>query len=463
MNTRSTRSTGPGHRGRLLLLALASICALQLAGIGEARAQLLYNASLTVRGQYNSNVFASQQLGLGQDFVTELEPSLELSLGLRRSELALRYDFRFQLYALTKDPASGDNLLGYANELQLAYNHNFTPRSSLSLRNTFIQGTENTLVRSQVLSSGEFQPGLPTFGANFVSNTLVTQWPQEVSSRWTVQPELRGRFYHGYGEPDGEVQVRPLPDTYEAGAGVRATRRFVRHELFFGAELAWVGSKQQDPALDLPLLHQLVGTAGGGWRWQMHSMWLLDLAAGVSTRLSQLAEVQQTDEGDALNATSDWAPGVAPVGRLGVTFTYDPDLRAYSGYQRSFRTDALLGNSTVGQEDAVYLGARYAIGDWALEANATYSHTRFSYVITETDITDIRHWAAAEASVDLILYPGFSAELAYRLDVVRMDGQSGSGNLRDYTRHLATLGLTVSWPPPRSQQARGVGLMSSIR
>jgi hypothetical protein len=126
-----------------------------------------------------------------------------------------------------------------------------------------------------------------------------------------------------------------------------------------------------------------------------------------------------------------------------------------AGYTHSYRSDVLLGgSSTTGQDDTAFMRLDWLISAWNFHAGGTYSYVRFdSTDELGLETSGALHLGGAEAGVSLTLLRGLTADLTYRFDLLDSASASAEVNITEYNRHMASLGITITWPPPPQGEA----------
>ncbi len=426
-----------------------------LLAASEAAAQLTYAAALSLRGQYHSNVFATQGAEASTDFVTELEPSLRLRLIKPRDRLDLNYTLGVQLYNRTVDPLTGDKLYGYANRLLAAYQHQFSQRTVLTLDNRLVQGTENTLVRSALTIDGRLQPGLPLSSTNFVADWIGLGVSHQLTPTWRLSSGLTGRVHRVYDLDPGDLT---LPHQYGVSWSGAAGWAYPRGEISMGLDLGWGAWQTVDPeGTDHPLLHQALGSLTAGWTWRPLEVLSTSLAAGLSARLTQAEEAVAGPGSTTVLRGSEFTHGLAPVGRAAMTLEFGPARTLNIGYQHAYSTDVVLGGGVLtGQSDTLFGRLAWRVGPWTMDAGGSYSYVRFSTTDGETVTDGALHWGGVGAGISVALLRGVSSGANYRFDILEPVAGEQETLLEGYDRHLVTLGVTVTWPPPPDQQEGGL-------
>lgn len=436
----------PGARRRIPRTGLL-LAAVVLLGAAPAAAQTRYAVTLRVEEQFNSNVFAGQQAALGYDFVTQVQPGAHVVVDLTNLELVLGYDFSLSLFARTLDASTGDNLVGYSNTLRTGLRRDFSPRTVLTLDNRLVQGSENTVVRGQLSDTAGYQPGIPTTGNKFVSDWLSAGVTHQLSELWTITPAAGGGFYRVFDLDNTVSRGSSVPNSYHARAGVTLARRFQNHTFGGNTELVWLGSQAVVTGEEHPLLHQFVVGLTLQWSWQAHPMLALQLGGGVAGRFAQ--QEQRTGTGtDRTFEAADFSAGIAPVGTAGLTFRYRHGLGARLGYSHGYRSDVVLTGSTVSENDSVFLAAFLERPAWRVQAGGSYTYMRLTSTRVDVESRSAVHTAGAQVGGAVQLVPGVMLEAAYRYDVFSPEDVSEGLLLVDYDRHMATVGILLTLPPP---------------
>ncbi len=472
-----------------------------LAPHRPAHAQLRYMGSLDVREQFNSDAFAGVQPEPGvpqqsePDLITIVEPALRLYYNWPRNLLYLRYGLRLQFHALVQDSngtqtTTDDGLLfGYANNLDLGYNHMFSHRTELAVVNRTRQGTETTSVSGYVGAGGSPQFGLFTSGNKYVSENVELSLHHQINEQWSIGPRLVAEAYFPYDRDalvdfDADVQSRIIPPPMNQGLtlSTRAQRAFSIGALSATVDLSYIHEYYtpdvaQYQGMFPPHLSTVLGAATLNWRHQLSELWDYTVGAGFDVRLRQQYQASSVAGAPAENTGFD-DPGFGPIVEGSVRFRWQRNLAATLSY--AHRTQRVIENavSTASEMDEVGLDFYWIVDPWRFDLFGAFRYMRnenraINSGATQGDLDDTM-LGRASAAVGFLVMPGLSLELQYNFEIANnalaffancsqpLDPNTGAcpgtqqvqPSSYAYRRHLVTFGVSMAWPPPPPQDVR---------
>ena len=478
--------------------AVTLTAALCLTAATPAGAQLRYMVTLDVQEQFSSDAFAGVQPEPGAeqqsqpDLITIFQPAVRLYYNWPRNLLYMRYGLRLQLHALvqdangTQDPADDRLLLGYANRLDLGYNHMFSHRSEVAVINRLRQGSETTSVSGYVGSAGTAQPGLFTAGSKYLAETLRLAYHRQLNRRWSIAPRLLTEAYFPYDrdvllEYQPDIQSRIIPPSTNV-AVTQSTA--VRHAftdigtLGFTLDLSYLhqyysADVEQYQGIFPEHLNALVAAASVGWRHQLSQQWDYTLGAGFDVRLREQYEAAPQAGQAAVNLGFQ-DPDFGPVAEGSIRYRWQRTLSVTLSY--AHRTQRLIESSvsTASEVDQVGLDAYWLVNPWRFDLFASFRYMRNTSNLagqdSQEDLDDTM-LVRANASVGYLVRQGVSLELSYNLEFAnnavaffascdQITGAQCTGSRLvtpesyDYLRHLVTVGVSLAWPPPPPQDVR---------